>query len=92
MASKERPTLHLKKNPDFPPQPPKQEEGFDTRAAASEANEYLIRAREELEGSGLTIPQVSESWSKLRDINEGIHASLDQYKLSKDKIERAALI
>jgi hypothetical protein len=91
MASKERPTLHLKKNPDFPPQPPKQEEGFDTRAAASEANEYLIRAREELEGSGLTIPQVSESWSKLRDINEGIHASLDQYKLSKDKIERAAL-
>lgn len=93
MASKERPTLHLKKNPDFPPKPPgpPDGEGFSPADERKKANEILDDLKREIYAAGLSPAQVSEAWQKARLTHDKILASIQEYRGTKDPEEQQAL-
>lgn len=89
--SKERPTLHLKKNPDFPPKPPTITEEFDANDQMRRANHILDDIKRDIYAAGSNPAKISKEWSKARNLHDSINKSIQEYKGTKDLEERSAL-
>src|SRR6266481_3816678 len=91
MASKERPPLHLKKNPDMPPKPVPAVEAFNPSSELRRANHILNDLRQELYVAGSSTSAVEAPWKKALELHGSIIRSVQQYEGSTDAHERTAL-
>ncbi|MDB5265825.1 MAG: hypothetical protein JWM39_538 [Parcubacteria group bacterium] len=92
MASKERPTLHLKKTPDFPPKPPvNNEESFNSSDELRRANNILNDLRQDIFVAGSDTKKVEKEWKNAIKTHNSIVRSVKEYQATTNPEEKNKL-